>query len=455
MEKIEQAIFGLEKKFPQYSLRLWHSRINKISLYSGIFFAITMLTLASITTYIFLFYFLNILYLIAQSFKIIVTIIGLIYQPKATATIKNNVKLPLYTILVPLYKEDKIISHLIESLDAINYPKNLLEIKLLIEEDDELTKANLAKEKLPEYYEMILVPFSHPRTKPKACNYGLLSAKGKYITIYDAEDRPDPDQLKKIVHLFTNSSKETICIQARLNFYNRKENIITKLFSIEYSLLFDYMLSGIKKLSFPIPLGGTSNHFIREKLIEVGGWDAFNVTEDADLGIRIHHFGYKTGLIDSTTLEEAPITIDAWIKQRARWIKGHILTSLLHLKQFDKLKFNEFIGILFTLYLPNIIYITLPIYLLLGCVVIDKIKHDLFWQINLAIGIILPIISSILVILIKKWESTKAAIFCSFIYYFLFPIAGIRSCWQILTAPFHWDKTNHGVSNILKEKNEI
>ena len=451
MDKIEQAIFGLEKRFPQYSLRLWYSKINNIAFYSGIFSIITMFIIAPIISYLFLFYFLNILYLVAQAFKIIITLIGIISQPKVIK-IDPTIELPIYSILIPLYKEDRILPHLIKSLDELDYPKDLLDVKLLIEEDDELTRSSLINIILPKYCEIILVPFAPPRTKPKACNYGLLTAKGKYITIFDAEDKPEPDQLKKVITLFANSSQDTICIQARLNFYNRTENIITKLFAIEYSLLFDYMLPGLKKLSFPIALGGTSNHFIREKLIELGGWDAFNVTEDADLGIRIHHFGYKTALINSTTYEEAPITIEAWIKQRARWIKGHILTSLLHLKQVDKLKFNEFIGILFSLYLPNIIYITLPAYLLLGCCVIDKIKYDLFWQINLAIGIFLPIISSIFVISLKKWEFTKAVILSSFFYYFLFPIAGIRSCWQIFTAPFRWDKTNHGISKFLQEK---
>ena len=212
---------------------------------------------------------------------------------------------------------------------------------------------------LPEFFDVIKVPVSYPRTKPKACNYGLQFAKGKYITIYDAEDRPAMDQLKLVVAKFAISDSNVACIQAKLNYYNREENYLTKLFAIEFSLLFEYVMLGLKKLDMPIPLGGSSNHFIREKLEELGGWDAFNVTEDADLGIRLHHRGYQTELIDSITLEESPISMHAWLVQRARWIKGHVLTSLVHLRQSNKLKRIDIIGIALSLYLPNLIYVDL------------------------------------------------------------------------------------------------
>ena len=195
-------------------------------------------------------------------------------------------------------------------------------MKLLIEADDLLTLQAARKINLPAFIEIIKVPSAYPQTKPKACNYGLLFTKGKYITIYDAEDRPDPQQLKQVVAKFAVSDANMIFIQAKLGFYNRAENLLTKLFALDYGLLFGYLLPGLNKLGMPIPLGGTSNHFIKKKLIELGGWDAFNVTEDADLGIRIAQQGYQTGLIDSVTLEEAPITLTSWIIQRSRWIKG-------------------------------------------------------------------------------------------------------------------------------------
>jgi cellulose synthase/poly-beta-1,6-N-acetylglucosamine synthase-like glycosyltransferase len=201
-------------------------------------------------------------------------------------TLKDPDELPIYTILIPIYKEDKVLKKLVKSIEKIDYPKALLDAKLLVEEDDDKTLEALKKITLPEFLEVTIVPVSYPRTKPKACNYGLNLAKGKYVVVYDAEDRPHPQQLKKAIAKFNISPPEVICIQARLNFYNKKENSLTKLFALEYSLLFDYILVGLKRLNMPIPLGGTSNHFIKEKLEEIGGWDAFNVTEDADVGIR-------------------------------------------------------------------------------------------------------------------------------------------------------------------------
>ena len=201
-------------------------------------------------------------------------------------------------------------------------------MKLLIEEDDLETLIALNKIIIPNFFEVIKIPISNPRTKPKACNYGLQFALGEYVVVYDAEDRPAKDQLKQVLAKFNSRDDRLVCVQARLNYYNRDENYLSQMFAIEYSLLFDYMMPGLKKINMPIALGGTSNHFITKKLLELGGWDAFNVTEDADLGIRLRHLGYETGLIDNITLEEATITINAWVIQRSRWIKGHILTSV-------------------------------------------------------------------------------------------------------------------------------
>jgi cellulose synthase/poly-beta-1,6-N-acetylglucosamine synthase-like glycosyltransferase len=448
-EKLKRAIYGIEEFWPQYSLRLFLTKGIKISL---LFIPLTIIYASIINpyqTFLGLFYFLNCLYLISQIFKLLLVIIG--YFNKDVPNINPPKSLSIYTILLPLYKEEKVLHNLIKSIQAIDYPPHLLDVKLLIEEDDLLTLSALEKINLPDYFDVIHIPNSHPRTKPKACNYGLQFAKGKYIVIYDAEDKPDPSQLKQVVAKFATSDKKTICIQARLNYYNREENQLTKLFSIEYAIWFNYMLPALQKLSMPIPLGGTSNHFIREKLEELGGWDAFNVTEDADLGIRLYNQGYKTELINSETLEEAPITLHAWLFQRARWIKGHMLTSLLHLKQFYKLKPIEIVGITFFLYIPNLIYILLPFYLTLGCFVIDLKKHDFFWQSNLLMGIILPIIYCFIVIKNKKWHNMKFSAILSILYYWLLPIAGIRSCWQIFTSPFHWDKTDHGIT---KHRNE-
>jgi hypothetical protein len=213
--------------------------------------------------------------------------------------------LPVYTILVPMYKESEVIPHLLDNLERLDYPKAKLDVRLLIEEDDVEAQQMLKEMNLPSYYTTIVVPHSLPKTKPKACNYGLIRARGEYVVIYDAEDRPDPDQLKKVHAAFMKSPPECACIQAKLNYFNSEQNLLTRWFTHEYSMWFELLLPGVMQLDIPIPLGGTSNHFKMAVLKEVNAWDPYNVTEDADLGIRLYKKGYSTAIVDSRTWEEA------------------------------------------------------------------------------------------------------------------------------------------------------
>lgn len=191
---------------------------------------------------------------------------------------------------------------------------------------------------LPTNITLLKVPFSLPRTKPKALNYAMQYSRGKYTVIYDAEDRPDANQLLIAVEAFHSLEEEVVCLQSKLNFYNYNENLLTKLFSLEYSLWFEYILKGLSILNLPVPLGGTSNHFKTDILQKIGCWDAYNVTEDADLGIRLYSLGYKMHMIDSYILEECPISLDNWLNQRSRWIKGFFQTFLVFLAAKDKLQ---------------------------------------------------------------------------------------------------------------------
>lgn len=437
-EILEKAIHGLEKNFPQYSLRLFLKKYQKLLRFIFICLITSVFLFPKILAF-FLFLFLNFSYFSVQIFKVILTVIGYFNHEGKLPTIEPT---SIYSILLPVYREAKVIQKLIQAVDKIDYPKELLDVKIIVEEDDHKIISTLKTINLPKHFEIIKVPVSSPRTKPKACNYALQFAKGKFVVVYDAEDRPDPMQLKLVIAKFANSPPDVVCIQARLNFYNAQENYLTRLFATEYSILFDYILRGLKKLDIPIPLGGTSNHFIKDKLIELGGWDAFNVTEDADLGIRLYDQKYRIELINSITLEESPLSLKAWIIQRARWIKGHILTSMLHLKKHRK---NVW-GLYLFLYFPNLIYLLLPIYLLLWLIVAEQDLFDIFWQINLILGIILPLCYSIFVCIIKKWKFKILDCLLTIPYYWLLPIAGLRASWQIFRKPFHWDKTKHGVS---------
>ena len=381
-----------------------------------------------------------------QLFKLGLVVTRSMNKDRNNKNLNLPYQLPIYSILLPVNKEGKVLANLIESIKKLDYPSYLLDVKLLIAERDQQTIEALNIIDLPNFIEVIKIPFSSPFTKPKACNYALQFAKGRYITIYDAEDKPHPQQLKQVVAKFGCSSKDIVCIQARLGFYNRNQNVLTNLFSFDYNLLYGFILRGLEKLGLPIPLGGTSNHFIKEKLLELGGWDAFNVTEDADLGIRIYQQGLKTKIIDSLTLEEAPISMFSWIKQRSRWIKGHILTSLLHLINGNNLSLKAKISIGLYILLPNVLYIPFLPYVFLHYIYADHYM-DLFYQLNIYSGIIIPMVYALIIKVKEKWYDCKFAILIAPAYHFLFLIANIIAWLQIFTKPYYWEKTDHGASN--------
>ncbi|GAB3213918.1 glycosyltransferase family 2 protein [Marinactinospora thermotolerans] len=239
--------------------------------------------------------------------------------------------LPDYTVLVPLYREGRVLPSLLERLAALDYPLERLQVLLLVEEDDEETRAAIP-EVLSPVFETVLIPPGRPRTKPKACNVGLAQARGEFCVIYDAEDRPEPDQLRKAVAAFRSLPGWVVCVQAELQYWNPWTNWLTRCFAAEYALNFSLFLPGLDRYRLPIPLGGTSNHFRTDALLELGGWDAHNVTEDADLGVRIARRGWGVRMMASVTEEEANSRLGNWIRQRSRWIKGYLQTWLVHMR---------------------------------------------------------------------------------------------------------------------------
>ena len=243
--------------------------------------------------------------------------------------------LPPYTVLVPLHREGAMLPHLLARLDALDYPRDRLEVLLLIEATDgETIKAlsGLGPAGIPSHMYPVIVPKGHPQTKPRALNVGLNAAKGRYVVIYDAEDHPDADQLRKAAAAFAVLPDEVVCLQAKLNFYNARQTWLTRLFATDYILWYALVLPGLSRSSAFIPLGGTSNHFRITPLRRMGGWDPWNVTEDADLGIRIGRSGLRVRMLDSTTWEEAVPRVRPWIRQRSRWIKGYMQTYLVHMR---------------------------------------------------------------------------------------------------------------------------
>lgn len=242
-------------------------------------------------------------------------------------------ELPVYSVLVPLYHETEVLDRLLSCLANFDYPPDKLDIKIIIEQNDQETFAALSCYVLPQQFEVIIVPPGVPQTKPRALNYALQFAYGELLTIYDAEDLPSPRQLRHAAEKFHLGPANLACLQARLAIYNANENWLTRQFTLEYAMLFGEILPSLASLNLPLPLGGTSNHFRVAALNKVGGWDAFNVTEDADLGLRLARFGYRTATLDSDTFEEACVTRGAWNRQRARWLKGFLQTWLVHMRE--------------------------------------------------------------------------------------------------------------------------
>jgi glycosyltransferase XagB len=251
-------------------------------------------------------------------------------QPLARVTASGTPERswPVYSILVPLYREAAVLDQLIAALAAISYPEACLDIVFLIEEDDTEMRDAIDAGAFPAWIRVVIVPEGAPRTKPRALNYGLTMVHGFYVTVFDAEDIPDPDQLKLAVLAFETAPPDVGCLQARLSIDNAPDGWLPLMMSIEYAALFDAVKCGMAISGFPVALGGTSNHFRRADLVAMGGWDAWNVTEDADLGIRLARQGWKVMDLPSTTLEEAPIGFRAWLGQRRRWMKGWIQTGI-------------------------------------------------------------------------------------------------------------------------------
>lgn len=239
-------------------------------------------------------------------------------------------RLPVYTVAVPLYREEAVLHQMLAALTALDYPVAKLDIRLLIEADDTGMHTALAQIALPPHVSVTVVPPGPPRTKPRALNLALLEARGALFTIFDAEDIPDPQQLRRAAARFLRAPEDLACLQARLVIDHAHEGLLPALFALEYAGLFEVLNPGLLRSGLPIMLGGTSNHFRTQALRAVGGWDAWNVTEDADLGVRLVRAGYRMCDLPSDTREEAPLTLPAWLKQRSRWIKGYMQTLVTH-----------------------------------------------------------------------------------------------------------------------------
>lgn len=460
---LEESIMGLFYRSPAESVKQTLTHVQKVILIVLTIFSIYLFifqTYTAILTFIVIF---NFLFLASIIFKFILSIAGSYQEGEPNETIANSnlikdTDLPVYTILVPVFREPAVMNQLVSGLQKLDYPKEKLEVLFLFEEIDKETLEAAKKANPPGHWHFLIIPSSEPQTKPKACNFGLALARGEYITIYDAEDIPESDQLKKAVCAFRSHPDKYICFQAALNYFNNRTNILTRLFTLEYSYWFDFLIKGLDLLRLPIPLGGTSNHFKTEKLRELGGWDPFNVTEDADLGIRAFGRGYKVGVINSTTFEEATSRVKPWLNQRSRWLKGYLQTFLVHnrnpLAFFKAVGFRGWLtlqifigGSVFTNLVAPFFWAMFIYWLITRSSGLDKYFNGYIYYIslfNLLFGNFMAMYLSTLAVFRRNYfHLTYYSLLVPF-YYVLQAIAAWKAFIQLFTNPYYWEKTTHG-----------
>jgi len=461
-----RAVFELAELAPEMSARTVFTPPQLFFAYGVLSAILAGLALAPLDTLVVFNIAISIFYLGNFVFKGVLVSLGGGRSADMDETIAVEARalgtedLPIFTVLVPMFREAAMLPQLAQALRNLDYPLGKLDIKIVLEADDTETIEAARTLGLEGVFEIIVVPRSEPQTKPKACNFALRFARGEYLVVYDAEDRPEPDQLRKVVATFRRSPPNTACLQCRLNYYNVGENWLTRMFTLDYALWFDQVLPGLERLGMPIPLGGTSNHFRIDVLRELHAWDPFNVTEDADLGIRIGQKGYRVGIVDSTTYEEASCQTGQWLRQRSRWIKGYMQTLLVHTRH--PLRLIRTAGVLG--FLGFIFFI--------GGTVLAGLLNPLFWAfyliwLALSAASFDPIFPQALLLLClfnllagngaftyllmlapirRGWLQLIPYSFTLFGYWMLISLAAYKALWQLIRDPFFWEKTQHGLS---------
>lgn len=366
-------------------------------------------------------------------------------------------RLPMVSAMVALYRESDIAARLVQRLGRLDYPQELLDILLVVEEDDQITRCALAHANLPPWMRVITVPTGSVKTKPRALNYALDHCRGSIIGVYDAEDAPEPGQIRKVVKRFHQRGPEVVCLQGVLDFYNPRSNWMSRCFTIEYAAWFRLLLPGIERLGLAVPLGGTTLFFRRTALEQLGGWDAHNVTEDADLGLRIARHGFRTELINTVTLEEANCRALPWVKQRSRWIKGFMITWASHMRdpallwrQLGPRRFAGFqvlfIGSILQSLLAPLLWSFWMVPFGYGHPLSDAMPEAMFtalWVTFLATEI-LTICFGIAGLARTRHRMSPLWVPTLAFYHPLATLAAYKAGWELLTRPFYWDKTSHG-----------
>ena len=385
-------------------------------------------------------------------------------RPPAHTLKDVNARLPCVSVMIPLFHEPEIADALITRLENLTYPKPLLDIVLVLEAADEITRTALQRIQLPSWIKVVVVPDAKGlTTKPRAMNYALDFCRGTIIGVWDAEDTPEPDQIEKVAARFNEAAPNVVCLQGMLDYYNARQNWISRCFTIEYATWWRVVLPGMARLGFVIPLGGTTLFFRRKALEKLGRWDAHNVTEDADLGVRLARYGYVTELIPTVTYEEANCRPWRWVRQRSRWLKGFMITYCVHMRDpkslMRDLGFKRFMG-LQMIFLATFSQFAFAPVLWSFWVTIFGYTHpiqNVLGETAILALIVLFFIAEILTITmgmtavcapnrrhLMKWVLTMP------LYFTLGTLASYKALYEMIVTPFYWDKTEHGVSKKSK-----
>jgi cellulose synthase/poly-beta-1,6-N-acetylglucosamine synthase-like glycosyltransferase len=341
--------------------------------------------------------------------------------------------------------------------DRIDYPRDRLDLCLILEEEDEVTRAAIAAAALPGWVQVIEVPSGSVRTKPRALNYALNFARGTIVGIWDAEDAPAPDQLRRVVQRFAERGPDVACLQGVLDYYNPRANWLARCFTLEYALWFRLLLPGVERLGLVVPLGGTTLFLRRHAIEAVCGWDAHNVTEDADLGVRLARAGFRTELLDTVTEEEANARLWPWVRQRSRWLKGYAVTWAVHMRRPSQLRreigTRAFLGFQIQFLGTVLHYLTAPLLwgfwaLALGIVPAPYGSAGGV-AIRAALGFLLVAevaTMALAAVAVRRAGKPDVARWApTLLFYFpLATIAAWKGLWEAILHPFFWDKTTHG-----------
>lgn len=363
-------------------------------------------------------------------------------------------ELPVYTVIAALHREARVVDQLLSAIERLDYPAEKLDVVVIVEATDPETHAAITdrKHRLP----ITVVPAQPvgPFTKPKALNIALELARGSFVAVYDAEDRPEANQLRRALNAFRSEGDDLACVQARLC-VDTKLTWLARYFTAEYAGHFDVFLSKLAALGLPLPLGGSSNHFRTAVLRQVGGWDPYNVTEDADLGMRLARFGYRSAVINSTTYEEAPTKVGRWLEQRSRWFKGWMQTFLVHMREprrlFHELGPRSFAAFLFVVGGNALVALAHPVFLAGLIFRISSGDGDLFEVAACSASVLIGYTPSIYIawrgLSYRGVPNKLRTLAWTPIHWLLLSAAAWRGALELVFAPSHWNKTEHGLDD--------